>query len=68
MNIDYKGVELEVDYSYSPAHFSLDHYTPNEPEEAEILSIKISEIDAYDLLEDSVSDIECLILDKLNRY
>ncbi len=71
ITINYKEVELEVDYDYSPeeaaVYYPTDEAYPGCSEEATIDQIKIGGIDVTELLEDQFSDIEEAILEERNN-
>ena len=64
--INYRGVELEVEFDYT-AHDWGDRENPPTPEEAIISGLKINGADVMELLENELDAIETEILDYLKK-
>ena len=68
IEIEFKEVLLKVFYNYTPPYFSSDYDSQNEPEEAEILEIKINGENIYNLLVDDLTEIEKLVIENLKEH
>lgn len=71
--IEFKGVELKVEYNYTSAYIGSmydDNMTgsPSEPAEAEILSLHIKDVDVYYLLEEQLEEIANEIINIEENY
>jgi len=72
MNIDlyFKGVEFQIEFDFQPEEPMVMYYKdgsgyPGCAAEVTIESIKHQGVDFYDVLEDSISDIEDMVLAKI---
>lgn len=66
--VTYKGVELKVEYNFTPYYAGVWRYAdgsgqPPEPAYAEILSVKIADQDITELIEMDLENIEELIIE-----
>jgi len=71
--VNYKGVELEVEFDYQPCEKKVRYYSdgsgyPGCPESLDLTSIKIDGVDAWDLLEDQVDQISEQLIEDREDY
>ena len=67
MIINYCDIDITVDYNYEEIEPEMYDY-PGSPDSATIESVKINDVDIYDLLSiEQLYDIEGLILDKIKN-
>ena len=66
MTVEYKGVELEVEYDYQPEEAE-ERFYPGCSEQITITDIKIGDVSVWELLEDDVDSIEELMYDIRNE-
>lgn len=67
MIINYCDIDITVDYNYEEIESEMYDY-PGSPDSATIESVKINDVDIYDLLSiEQLYDIEGLILDKIKN-
>ncbi len=64
--LKYKGVILEITGTYEDGIDS-NYTTPPDPQEFEIDTILLSDVDATELLEDNIDELQTEILNKFYR-
>ena len=72
MTVEYKGVELEVEYDYQPEEACVMYYSdgsgyPGCAEQIDITEITINGVDVFELLENDLEEIEELISNKIHE-
>ncbi len=67
MNIIYNDIALSIEYSYEEQEPGSYDY-PGSPDSAEIESVKVKDVDIYDLLSiEQLYEIEGIILNKIRN-
>jgi len=68
ITLEYKGVELDIDYSYEAGeeriYYDANGGNPGSSESCSINEIELNGVDVSELLEDQVEELESIILEK----
>lgn len=66
VQVEFRNVELTIEYHYTPEEGE-DYLTPPYPENIDIENVLIEDTNVNDLIENYISELEHLIIDKFYR-